>query len=213
MMEARSACWELVQQLARLDGRFALEYAPDLCGGDDYPYAIMGSYAAFLCDRYHGGDIEPLLHSALELIERALREDYHDVQNMIEVSFVEQLFYGSQGLFLWALGHSGELLKYEFLAFQANERGYRLINAVKEVFGPAPPDSMQPMTKNTVLLRRLAELGVPVDDGTVLDPWGHPYRYHLERERGGATGGALIHVTSLASLRGHGRDVQVIGDS
>jgi hypothetical protein len=144
----------------------------------------------------------------MTLLEESLRTNYQEVQNIIEVSFIEKVFYENNEFFAWMLDHADELLRYEILAFQAKERGYRLINAIKEIFGPTPPDSIRTMMKNLAFLRRLADLQVPIDDQNALDSWKQPYEYHLEFRELGRN---IICIVSLATSRGHGRNIEICG--
>jgi hypothetical protein len=205
-MERKSVCFRLVSKLAELDTRFVQDYAPDISDAECFPHSIMASFAQFLCHQFNNSALTAgsLCSSAMTLLEENLRTNYQEVQNIIEVSFIEKVFYENQEFFAWMLDHAGELLKYEMLAFQAKERGYKLINAIRDVFGPTPPDSISTMINNPVFLRRLADLQVPTDDGIALDSWGQPYEYHLEIRKPGRN---IIWIVS----RGQGINIEICG--
>lgn len=205
--QKKTASFNLVLKLAELDSRFVPDYAPDIADAKDFPHGIMVSYAQFLCHRFQDfkDSMHPLLLSTMKLLEEALRADYQEVQNIIEVSFIEPVFYGNKDLFTWMLDHASDYLKYEMLAFQTTERGYRLINAVRETFGQTPLSSMQAMMENQTFVERLADLKIPVEERNALDAWMQPFKFRLE------SGKNVMSIVSLGSLRGYGRDIDIRG--
>jgi hypothetical protein len=208
-----SVILDFIRRLGALDKRFAAEYSADLANADIYPYGVMAFLEAYLCRQCKNSidHCRPLLISVMNLIESGLRAHYDELQNIVEVAFIEKLFYDNNALFAWMLEHSGSLLAYEFLAFWAKERAYRLINAIREVFGQTAPNCLDAITRSEAILQRLEVLGVPIEQGNALDPWKHPYQYYSTSQQDGENRKQVICVTSLASCRGYGRDIQVIG--
>lgn len=211
MQHSDSMPTEFVRRVGSLDQRFVAEYSTDLANADSYPYGVMSLFEIFLCQQWKGSiaGCKPLVRSAMDVIEEGLREHYDELQNMVEVAFIEKLFDDDNGLFKWMVVNSGPKLKYELLAFHATERAYRIINAVRGCFA-TPPDSIETIIGHQAFVKKLDDLNVPYDRLSMLDVWGHPYQYHLAHQRGQNTK-ILIWITSLASARGHGKDIETIG--
>jgi hypothetical protein len=205
-----AVCVELIRQLGRLDETFGRDYAEDLEQVEEYPHGVMSLFAGYLSRQYanYSENHQRLVDSAMAIIENNLHLHYDAVQNLVEVSFVECVFYDNMSLFLYIANHAEHLLKYEFFAFQTKELGYRVINAVREVFGQTLFESPSSILANQEFLDKLTALGVDIVHNKVLDPWRQSFSFEVCAPKDNTT---LVRLTSLASLRGHGKDIEILG--
>src|SRR4051794_24905362 len=114
MQRGDSVTSEFVRRVGGLDNQFTVEYSSNLTNADSYPYGVMAFFEVFLCQKCKASidACEPLLRSAIDVIERGLTDNYDELQNMIEVAFVEKLFYDDNRLFKWMMDNAGSKLKY-----------------------------------------------------------------------------------------------------
>jgi hypothetical protein len=206
-----SSSSSLVRELGALDERFAAANRTELLEAEEYPHGVMSAFAQHLCRIYEqaNGDSIGVLNDTLSVLEKWLGPGDPVIQNIIEVSFAETIFYKSEPLFNWIVDHAGRLLRYECLAFRAREIGYRIINAAKETGVVTAHTTPQALLESQALQERFRALQVPTLDNRPLDPWGQPFA--LQVRTGPQSDKPVLCVISLASLRGYGRDEDVIG--
>jgi hypothetical protein len=207
-MSANNAtCAQLVRKLIATDSTFASDHEDDVQSVEEYPDAVMADFAAHLCHRFdaEGEDYGPILLCVLQLTEKELVERYDEVQNIVEVGLIEMVFLTNRSLLTWMLHHSEAKLRYEILAFKTLEKGYRIAGAIRSVFGDSPPHSTADMLDNPLFIHALQGASVEIEDG-LRDEWRNPYcfrtRILAESKK------RLVCVSSLASLRGEGEDIE-----
>jgi len=179
---------------------------------EKYPHVVMILIADRYCEEFRREDGRSLpgILDVIRLMEVYLSQGDEDCQNMIEVSFIESIYNDDAGLLSWIREHSGPNLRYEIMAFLANESGYRIINVLKALSLLQGAEDLCRVFSNLAVVDQLRAMEIPFQNGRPLDPWGHPYKIEIVTVAG--TSNRRLHVTSRCTLRGFGKDIVSIDE-